>query len=259
MPPAAVEPVSSLSAAAPIATPATPAATNAPAASAPAAAPAVPSGAPAAPASPASPAAAAPAAPNRFANPEAPAETAAPVTGEAAPAAAPAKTGEATPAAAPKPEDWTLAAPKDVAVPEPTVKEVEAFAKTHKLTKDVAEQILARDIAAENARAQRAVAEAKTTLEVTAKTWYDESMADPVIGGVNAKSSEALVNKAMLAFLPADMRKMVYDSPFIANLIFRRFAFEAAKMIPVEGGPPISGTKAPAIEKSPAERIYGKK
>ncbi len=63
----------------------------------------------------------------------------------------------------------------------------------------------------------------------------------------------------MLAFLPPEMRKLVYDSPFIANPIFRRFAHEAAKLIPVEDGPPIAGTRAPAQQMSPQERIYGKK
>lgn len=191
----------------------------------------------------------------RFAAPAEPvADPAKPASGEAKPADAPAKTGEAAPAEAAKPEEWTLAAPKDVTVAEPTLKAVESFAKEHKLGKDVAEKILARDLAAETAR----IAAVKAENDTIGKTWYDQSMAHPELGGANAKQSEALVNKAMLAFLPADMRKLVYDSAFIANPIFRLFAHNAAKLIPVEDGVPPLSTKPPATPKSPAERIYGK-
>ncbi len=197
----------------------------------------------------------------RFANPEAKAietktetktETVTDSKVEAKPGEKPAE-----PAAVAKPEEWTLAAPKDVTVPEPTLKAVEAFAKEHKLTKDVAEKILARDLAAETSRQ----ATAKTEADNIGNVWHDQVMAHPELGGALAKQSEANVNKAMLAFATKEERELIYGSPFVNNPIFRAIMNRAAKAIPVEDGvPPASAVKSgnPVTAKSPAERIYGR-
>lgn len=245
MPPVTTEPLSSLSPA-----------SGAPAVVAPAAAaviapiPPVPATqAPSsvgttAPVSPA-PAVVDPNAPKRFADPEAKVE---------APAAV------VPPVVAPVVEEWTLAAPKDVTVAEPTLKEVTDFAKANKLTKDVAEKVLARDLARDlAAETARATAAAKNA-ESIGNVWYEQTMAHPEIGGVHAKVAEANFNRGMLMGATPDERKAVYGSPFVNNTIFRAIVHRLTKLIPVEDGVPPISTKAPpaANTQSPQQRIYGK-
>lgn len=196
---------------------------------------ATPAPAPAAavePAKPAVPAAVAPeVAPKRL------------ITDAAAPVADPAK-----PAVAPA-ADWKLDAPTSGPISAQEVTALEAQAKKLGLSKDQAQAFVTH-------RTEQVTAEITRTNDL----WFEQSNADPEIGGAKMPATVANVQKALGAWATAEERKAIAGSPFANNPLFLRIMNRAAAALPREdavhtGAPPIAGNY-PTTQAQAAAVLY---
>jgi hypothetical protein len=154
-----------------------------------------------------------------------------------------------------KPEEWKLEIPQGVTLPEPSVKEIEAFSRTTGLSKAQATALLTREHQREVAAAEAN----KAAMTKLGNDWYEQSMAHPELGGVNAAKTTEVINKALLALKP-ETRKAIATTEWINHPILREVLHLAGLNIPAgTTAPPPKGGEAPPPAKSPQERIYGRR
>jgi hypothetical protein len=82
-------------------------------------------------------------------------------------------------------EDWTLELPEESFVTEEAMKEIEAFAKDNKLSKEAASKLLER----ENLAVADYINKQDAELEKELKGWRDSVINDPDMGGENLKTT----------------------------------------------------------------------
>lgn len=166
---------------------------------------------------------------------------------------APAPTAEApkteTVKADAAPADWKVEAPKDTLLSTHELSSVEAYAKKAGLTKDQAQGFV-------NEQHQLKQAEISRTNDL----WYDQSNADPEIGGAKMPATVANVQKALGAFATAEERKSITNSPFANNPLFLRIMNRVAASLPKEDqtvpGASMSQNTAPTTHEEAARRMY---
>lgn len=159
----------------------------------------------------------------------------------ATPAAEPAKV-EAPKAEAPKAAEWTLTAPKDTPITAERAKAIETFAKAEGMNQAQAEKIMAREAG-----------------EVSAigKTWHEQCLSHPEIGGANYDGAIDNANRALAQFATPEERATIMASEFRKNPLFIAILNRAGKTLTREDTV-ITSTPAPAAKMSAAQRIYGK-
>ena len=123
----------------------------------------------------------------------------------------------------PKPAEWKLEAPKDSLLSQGEIVALEAKAKSLGFSRENAQALL-------HHRAEQV----KADIQHTNDLWYDQSMADPEIGGSKMPATQANVQKALAAFATADERKAIASSPFANNPLFLRILNRAAAGLPSE-------------------------
>lgn len=131
-------------------------------------------------------------------------------------------------------------------------KQLEAFAREHKLSPEAAQKVLERE---------KAVADsvqgdfAKKFEELTTKGWLEELKADKVLGGPKYEESRAQANRAWDT-APVELKKMVTDAKLQNNpIIFRLMHHFGARL---KEDTFVGGTNTAAA--IPVEqKFYGKK
>lgn len=168
-----------------------------------------------------------------------PTTTTTPTPAEATPAAEGALLGGAPATSDPNPEVAADAGTGDAApevvyefkdVPEGyDAKELEAFAKEHKLAPDVAQKVLAREVAA-SVKVQEAIKADFENLIKDGGTWAQQIKNDKELGGANFDKSKAMANRAFEK-LPEAVRAEITNARLLNSPIFFRFAYEMGKMM----------------------------
>jgi len=152
---------------------------------------------------------------------------------------------------APKVAEWKLEIPKDSLVSQGEVTALEAKAKTLGISQENAQAILLH-------RTEQVKAEIQRTNDL----WYDQSMADPEIGGAKMPVTQANVQKALAAYATADERKAIASSPFANNPLFLRILNRAAAGLPSEDRVHVSQaltqSEYPTDPTSAAQYMYGR-
>lgn len=148
----------------------------------------------------------------------------------ATPPAAPATTGDAAPEATTPGDTTPEVAYEFKDVPEGyDTKELEAFAKEHKLAPDVAQKVLARELAA-STKVQDAIKSDFENLIKDGGTWAQQIKNDKELGGANFDKSKAVANRAFEK-LPEAVRAEITNARLLNSPIFFRFAYEMGKMM----------------------------
>lgn len=106
------------------------------------------------------------------------------------------------------PESYELKIPKDSLLDEGYVKEVAAFAKSHKLTNDEAQAILER----ENAFKAAIIEGQQEELEKSQDAWIEETKKDNEIGGDKYEESTALAKRVVDKFGTPAFKKALIDT-----------------------------------------------
>lgn len=165
-----------------------------------------------------------------------------------APAVAP--KAEEPKAAAPVATDWTLDAPADGPVSATEIKALESQAKKLGLSKDQAQAFV-------SFRAEQTKADIGRTNDL----WYEQSHADPEIGGTKMPATVANVQKALGAWATPEERKAIANSPFANNPLFLRILNRAAAALPredvVHTGQAPSTSAYPKTQAEAAKLLYG--
>lgn len=150
-----------------------------------------------------------------------------------------------------KPAEWKLEAPKDSMVSQGEVAALEAKAKSLGFSRENAQALL-----------QHRAEQVRADIQQTNDLWYDQSMADPEIGGAKMPATQANVQKALSAFATADERKAIAGSPFANNPLFLRILNRAAASLPSEDTVHVSHAATqsdyPTDAASAAQYMYGR-
>jgi hypothetical protein len=121
-------------------------------------------------------------------------------------------------------------------------KEIEAFAKEHKLSPDAAQKLVDRDFKI----AETILANQKSQFEADQKKWRQDIANDPVLGRENLDKTRANVNNVWQA-VPKEIRKEITDSGYSENkTLISLLNFFGSRM----GEDSFVGTKAPPQSKA---------
>jgi hypothetical protein len=156
------------------------------------------------------------------------------------------------------PTEFALKLPEGSLLSKEHLSKVEAFAKEHKLSKDVAQSLVEMKNAAV-AEATAAQAESlKAQTETMKDVWYDETLADPEIGGDKARESVEFARRGLDAVASPELKKLLVDTGMgnhkevirTFNNLYKKFLAEDKV---VQGGASVPS------KKSLEETFYGQK